>query len=142
MRFQVEICSENVQLDQIQNGRLSAIITFNMPDTGQTMPEFGISFVHFNFADPKNNMISTFLRTRHSVHSCINSRWRTKNINVHRRSKVSQYLNRVPSPLTAEGLCLFRNPKNIVLEQPRAKNGSLFRVKTVFFAREIHIKFK
>ena len=26
------ICSENFQLDQIKNGRLSAVINFNMPD--------------------------------------------------------------------------------------------------------------
>ena len=39
VRFQVGICSENFQLDQIQNGRLSAIINFNMPDTGQTVPD-------------------------------------------------------------------------------------------------------
>ena len=32
VRFQVGICSENFQLDQIKNGRLSAIINFNMPD--------------------------------------------------------------------------------------------------------------
>ena len=32
VRFQVGMCSENVQLEQIQNGRLSAIINFNMPD--------------------------------------------------------------------------------------------------------------
>ena len=39
VRFQVGICSENFQLDQIQNGRLSAIINFDMPDTGQTVPD-------------------------------------------------------------------------------------------------------
>ena len=87
-------------------------------------------------------MISTFLSIRHSVHICINSRWRTKNTNVHRRSKVSHCLNRVPSSFTAKGLCPFRNPKNIVLEQSGAKNGSVFRVKIFFFAREKHIKFK
>ena len=54
-------------------------------------------------------------------------------ISVHRRSKVSHCLSRVPSPFTAKGLCPFRNPINIVLEQPRAKNGSLFRGKTFFF---------
>ena len=32
VRFQVGICHETLQLDQIQNGRLSAIINFNMPD--------------------------------------------------------------------------------------------------------------
>ena len=32
VRFQVGICSENFELEQIQNGRLSAIINFNMPD--------------------------------------------------------------------------------------------------------------
>ena len=32
VRFQVGICSENLQLEQIQNGLLSAIIKFNMPD--------------------------------------------------------------------------------------------------------------
>ena len=32
VRFQVGICSEKFQLDQIKNGRLSAIINFNMPD--------------------------------------------------------------------------------------------------------------
>ena len=42
---------------------------------------------------------------------------------------MSHCLNRVPSPFTAKGLRPFRNPMNIVLEQPRAKNGSLFRVK-------------
>ena len=36
---QVEISSKNFQLDQIQNGRLSAIINFNMPDTRQTVPD-------------------------------------------------------------------------------------------------------
>ena len=41
-------------------------------------------------------------------------------------------LNRVPSPFMAKGLCHFRNPMNIVSEQPRAKNRSLFRVKNVF----------
>ena len=34
--------------------------------------------------------------------------------------------NRVPSLFTAKGLCPFQNPLNIVLEQPCAKNGSLF----------------
>ena len=43
-------------------------------------------------------------------------------------------LNRVPSTFT--------KPHDIVLEQLRAKNGSLFRVKKVFFAREKHIKLK
>ena len=39
-RFQVGISfSVNFQLDQIQNGRLSAIINFDMPDTGQTVPD-------------------------------------------------------------------------------------------------------
>ena len=47
---------------------------------------------------------------------------------------MSHRLNCVQSP--------FRNPINIVLEQTRAKNGSLFRVKNVFFAREKHIKLK
>ena len=37
MRFQVGICSENFRLEQIQNGRLSVIINFNMPDTGSTL---------------------------------------------------------------------------------------------------------
>ena len=32
VRFQVGLCSENFQLDQIKNGRLSAVINFNMPD--------------------------------------------------------------------------------------------------------------
>ena len=41
-----------------------------------------------------------------------------------------------------EGAMPYRNPKNIVLEQQLPKNGSLFRVKIVFFAREKHIKFK
>ena len=45
---------------------------------------------------------------------------------------MSHRLNCVQSPFTAKGLCAFRNPMNIVLEQPRAKNGSLFRVKNVF----------
>ena len=36
-------------------------------------------FVHFfNFSDPKNNMILTFLSTGHSVRICIYSRWDTK----------------------------------------------------------------
>ena len=45
---------------------------------------------------------------------------------------MSHRLNCVQSPFTV----------NIVLEQPRAKNGSLFRVKNVFFAREKHITLK
>ena len=55
---------------------------------------------------------------------------------------MSHCLNRVPPPFTAKGLRPFRNPKNIELEQPRVKNGSLFRVKIVVFAREKHIKLK
>ena len=39
VRIQVGICSENFHLDQIQNGRLSAIINFNMPATGQAVPD-------------------------------------------------------------------------------------------------------
>ena len=39
VRFLVGICSENFQLDHIQNGRLSAIINFDMPDTRQTVPD-------------------------------------------------------------------------------------------------------
>ena len=40
VRFQVGISlSVNFQPDQIQNGRLSAIINFDMPDTGQTVPD-------------------------------------------------------------------------------------------------------
>ena len=39
VRIQVGICSENFHLDQIQNGRLSDIINFNMPDTGQAVPD-------------------------------------------------------------------------------------------------------
>ena len=87
MRFQVGICSENFQLDQIQNGRLAAIINFNMPDTGQTVPDaltFKIGIVWkimiikvictlFNFSDLKNNI--------QSVQICINSRWQTKKQN-------------------------------------------------------------
>ena len=46
--------------------------------------------------------------------------------------QVSHRLNCVQSLFTA-GLRPFRNPMNIVLEQPRAKNGSLFRGKNVFF---------
>ena len=41
-----------------------------------------------------------------------------------------------------EGAVPLWNPKNIVLEQPRSKNGSLFRLKIVFFAREKYIKYK
>ena len=55
---------------------------------------------------------------------------------------MSHHLNCVQSPFTAKGLRPFQNPINIVLEQPRAKNGSLLRVKNVFFAREKHIKLK
>ena len=59
---------------------------------------------------------------------------------------MSHRLNCVQSPFTAKGLCPFRNPMNIVLEQLRAKNGSpftCFRVKkVVFFAREKHVKLK
>ena len=33
------ICPVKCQLDQIQNGRLSATITFNMPDLWQTVPD-------------------------------------------------------------------------------------------------------
>ena len=55
---------------------------------------------------------------------------------------MSHRLNCVQSPFTAKGLPPFRNPMNIDLEQPRAKNGSLFRVKNVVFAREKHIKLK
>ena len=33
------ICSENFHLNQIQNGRLSAIINLNMPDSEQTVPD-------------------------------------------------------------------------------------------------------
>ena len=55
---------------------------------------------------------------------------------------MSHCLNRVPSPFTGKALCPFRNPKNILLAQPRAENGSLFRVKIVFFATEKHIKLK
>ena len=32
VRFQVEICPEQFQLHQIQNGQTSVIINFNMPD--------------------------------------------------------------------------------------------------------------
>ena len=39
MRFHVWICSEHFQLEQIQNGRLSAMIDFNMPDTGSKLAE-------------------------------------------------------------------------------------------------------
>ena len=37
--FQGRICPEKFQVDQIQNGRLSAIINFNMPDIWQTVPD-------------------------------------------------------------------------------------------------------
>ena len=37
MRFQEGIGSENFQFEQIQNGRLSAMINVNMPDTGSTL---------------------------------------------------------------------------------------------------------
>ena len=33
------MCSVIFQLDQIQNGQLSAIINFDMPDTGRTVPD-------------------------------------------------------------------------------------------------------
>ena len=49
---------------------------------------------------------------------------------------MSHRLNCVQSPFTAKGDTPFRNPRNIVLEQPRAKNGSLFRVKNVCFLLE------
>ena len=39
VRFQVGICPEEFQLDQIQNVRLSAIINFNIPDIWQTEPD-------------------------------------------------------------------------------------------------------
>ena len=38
VRFQVGICSEKFQLDQIKNSWLSAIINYNMPDNWQTVP--------------------------------------------------------------------------------------------------------
>ena len=38
------MCYVNFQLDQIQNGRLSAIINFDMPDTGQTVPDSTLTF--------------------------------------------------------------------------------------------------
>ena len=37
--FQVGICPEKFQLDQIQNGRLSGILSFNMCDIWQTMQD-------------------------------------------------------------------------------------------------------
>ena len=55
---------------------------------------------------------------------------------------MSHRLNCVQSPFMAKEHSPFRSPMNIVLEQPRAKNGSLFMVKNVFFAREKHIKLK
>ena len=39
VRFQVGIHPEKCQLGQIQNGPLSAIFTFNMLDTWQTVPD-------------------------------------------------------------------------------------------------------
>ena len=39
VRFQVGIFSAKFQLVKILNGRLSAIIVFNMPDIRQTMPD-------------------------------------------------------------------------------------------------------
>ena len=39
VQFQGEICPEKFQLDQIENGQLSAIINFNMPDTWKTVPD-------------------------------------------------------------------------------------------------------
>ena len=36
--FQLGICPENCKLDQIQKGRLAAIINFNKPDIWQTVP--------------------------------------------------------------------------------------------------------
>ena len=39
VQFQVEICSKKFELDQIKNSLLSAIITFDMPDTGQIVPD-------------------------------------------------------------------------------------------------------
>ena len=48
---------------------------------------------------------------------------------------MSHCLYRVPSPFTAKRL-------DIVLEQRREKNGSLFRVKNIFFAKEKHKKLK
>ena len=37
MQFQVGMCFENFQRDQIKNGRLSAVMNFNMPDIWQTV---------------------------------------------------------------------------------------------------------
>ena len=77
-----------------------------------------------------------------------------------KRAQEKQSESRVQSPFTAKGAAPLskppkpheynhrlrrtpKNPMNIVLEQPRAKNGSLFRVKNVFFfAGEKHIKLK
>ena len=39
VRFQVGICSEKCQLDQIQNCRLSVIYNFDMPYIWQTIPD-------------------------------------------------------------------------------------------------------
>ena len=51
---------------------------------------------------------------------------------------MSHRLNCVQSPFTAKGLRPFRKPINVVSEQPRAKNGSLFRVKNFFCLRKRH----
>ena len=37
VQFQAGVCHEKIQLYQIQNGRLSAIITINKPDIWQTV---------------------------------------------------------------------------------------------------------
>ena len=126
MRFQVgELCSENLmQFDQIQNGRLSAIINFNMPEVPDKLCQIVRCsnlqnwhnlendddkklFVHFfNFSDPKNNI--------HSVQICRNSRWQTINkmgqllskFLKHAQEKQSESSSQLCT-ITVYGLCPF-----------------------------------
>ena len=65
MRFQVGICSENFQLGQIQNGQLSAMINFNMPDydISQTVPDNLHNWHNLENHDDKSSLYTslTFL---------------------------------------------------------------------------------
>ena len=39
VQFQAGVCPDNIQLEQIQNGRLVVIIDFNMRNIWQTLPD-------------------------------------------------------------------------------------------------------
>ena len=39
MGFQGRVCPEKIQLDQIKNGRISAIIDFDMHNIWKTVPD-------------------------------------------------------------------------------------------------------